>query len=128
VTRVLLVDDNALLLRSLTRVLTRAGFDVVAHDTLAGAEAALRDDPTIAVVLTDLRLGTDTGLDLIAIARQREPAPAVVVLSGVASPDDVAAALAAGAAALIRKPVQPSELVDAVSAAARPPDGGATSA
>lgn len=127
-TRVLLVDDNALLLRSLTRVLARAGFDVVAHDTLAAAATALRDDPTIAVVLTDLRIGTATGLDLIAIAREREPAPGVVVLSGVASPDDVAAALAAGAAAVIRKPVQPSELVDAVSAAARPRDGGETPA
>jgi two-component system response regulator RegA len=126
--RLLLVDDNALLLRSLTRVLSRAGFDVVAHDTLADARAALRGDPTIAVVLTDLRLGTSSGLELIAIARERDPAPGVVVLSGVASPDDIAAALAAGAAAVIRKPAQPAELVDAVSAAARPRDGGSTSA
>lgn len=126
--RLLLVDDNALLLRSLTRVLHRAGFEVIAHDTLADARTALRDDPEIAVVLTDLRLGTASGLDLVAVARERDPAPGVVILSGVASPDDIAAALAAGAAAVIKKPAQPSELVDAAWAAARARGGGSTSA
>jgi DNA-binding response OmpR family regulator len=123
--RVLVVDDNALLLRSLTRVLARAGFDVVGHETIAAAAAALRADRTIAVVLTDLRIGTTTGLDLIALAGTLESRPGVVVLSGVATPDDVAAALAAGAAAVIKKPAQPAELVAAVLAAVRTP-GAAT--
>jgi DNA-binding NtrC family response regulator len=117
--RVLVVDDEELLLRSLTRLLTRAGFDVVAHLTVAEASAALRADPEIAVVLTDLRIGMTTGLDLIEVAETIDPRPGVIVFSGAAAPEDVDAALAAGALVVIRKPVQPADLIAAVEAAVR---------
>ena len=115
--RVLVVDDEELLLRSLTRMLTRAGYDVVARSTFASAAAALRDPPPVAVVLTDLRLGSESGLDLIRIARELVPPPGVIVFSGAADADDVDAAMGAGAKMILRKPVQPAELVEAVASA-----------
>jgi DNA-binding response OmpR family regulator len=114
--RVLVVDDEELLLRSLTRLLTRAGFDVVPHLTVAEAAAALREDPEIAVVLTDLKLGRASGMDLIPVAASSQRRPAVIVFSGAAAMEDVDAVLAAGARAVIRKPVQPSELIATIAA------------
>jgi response regulator NasT len=114
--RVLVVDDEELLLRSLARLLSRAGFEVVSHLTVADASAALQADPEIDVVLTDLKLGLTSGLDLIPVALSSRARPGVIVFSGAAAMEDVDAALAAGAAAVIRKPVHPSELIAAIEA------------
>jgi DNA-binding NarL/FixJ family response regulator len=119
--RVLIVDDEELLVRSMTRMLTRAGYDVVARLTLGSASDALRgEQPPIDVVLTDLRLGSDSGLDLVRLAGQLVPPPGVIVFSGAADADDVDAATSAGARMVIRKPVQPAELISAVAEALLP--------
>jgi two-component system response regulator PilR (NtrC family) len=116
--RILIVDDEEMILRSLTRLLVRAGHDVVTRASLADARAALATE-RVDVVVTDLRVGAASGLELIASARAMVPAPPVIVFSGLATPDDVAAALAAGAAAVVAKPVVPAELVAAIAAALR---------
>lgn len=119
--RVLIVDDEELLLRSMMRMLGREGYDVVARSTLASASEALREaQPPFDVVLTDLRIGRDSGLDLIRIAAQLVPPPGVILFSGAADADDVDAAISAGARLIIRKPVQPADLISAVAAAALP--------
>ena len=114
--RVLIVDDEEIVLRSLSRPLARAGYEVVARGSLPEAAAVLAAEP-IDVVLTDLRVGRASGLDLVAAARALPRPPGIIVCSGLAGTEDIAAALAAGATAVVKKPVVPSDLVAAVAAA-----------
>ena len=115
--RVLIVDDEELILRSLSRLLVRAGYDVVAHTSVAAARAALAAAP-VDVVVTDLRVAGTSGLTLLATTSAMDPAPRVIVFSGLASTEDIAAAMRAGAVAVVRKPVVPADLLAAVAAAA----------
>jgi DNA-binding NtrC family response regulator len=118
-TRVLIVDDEELILRSLSRLLARAGYDVVAETTVGAARAVLAaPGAPVEVVVTDLRVAGTSGLELLATTRAMERAPRVIVFSGLASTEDIAAAMRAGATAVVRKPVVPADLLAAVAAAA----------
>jgi DNA-binding NtrC family response regulator len=114
--RVLVVEDEELLLRSITRLLTRAGFDVAGHSDVAGARAELAGPGRVDVVITDLALGTASGLDVIDAAHQRDPDLVVLVFSGAAH-DEAATALGAGAAAVLPKPVVATQLIAAIQTA-----------
>lgn len=74
------------------------------------------------VVVVDVRLGTDSGLDLLREAASRGPAgrdrPAFVVLTGFDYPQYRVAAARLGAAALVTKMAPIGELIAAIHRAA----------
>ncbi len=74
------------------------------------------------VVVVDIRLGTDSGLDLLREAASRGPAnadrPAFVVLTGFDYPQYRVAAARLGAAALVTKMAPIEELIAAIQRAA----------
>jgi PAS domain S-box-containing protein len=99
-------------------VLGRCGMRVLSADSVVEA-LKLLDAHDIDVIVSDISLAGDAdGFDLIREVRQRsEPVgqtPAVVV-SAHADLDDRARALAAGYELHVSKPVEPAELVRAVS-------------
>ena len=106
--RVLVVDDGDAMRALLCRVLTAAGYAVDAAATLA--EARRLDPAGYAAVLVDARLGAERGTDLIEELRSADPAAAARCLlitgDGAATRPDGIAVLA--------KPFQPAELLDAV--------------
>ncbi len=82
--RVVIAEDSVLLRAGITRLLTDAGFDVVAAVGDAGAlvEVVGRLHPDLAVV--DVRMPptlTDDGLRAAITIRERQPAVAILVLS-----------------------------------------------
>jgi len=95
--RVLIVDDDADVLRALVRDLERAGFEVVA--ATAPPRAALLVD----VVITDLRLEASDGVDTLEAVQRAAPGRPVVVLSGLCTPERDEAAIRAGAEAVVPK-------------------------
>ena len=68
----LLVDDEALLLRSLKRVLERVGYEVALAEYVAQAEPYLTD-PRLDAVLVDLLLGPVSGLQLLEQIKSMRP-------------------------------------------------------
>ena len=70
--RVLVVEDNLSMLRTLTTFLERAGFDVVA---VAEFQRALEliEDELFDTLVTDLDLPGGTGLDLVLTANKLRP-------------------------------------------------------
>lgn len=78
---ILLVDDEAYALEALGEILTGYGFDVVAVETLAAAEEALAQRP-FDLLLTDVTLGQDSGLDLARTCTARWPGMSIIVTSG----------------------------------------------
>ena len=79
--RVLLVDDEPLLLKSLSAVLEASGF--VCRTAEDGFEAlkCLRETPPD-IIISDLRMPNMSGFELLAIIRRRFPQIAVIVTSG----------------------------------------------
>jgi DNA-binding NarL/FixJ family response regulator len=118
---VVIVDDHPALREGTASLLTReSDIDVLGlAGTAALAEAVLAETAPDVVVL-DIRLGDDRGLELLArIAASRRPRPAVVIWTAYDLPQYAAYALRAGASAFVLKTAPTCELVEAIRSAAR---------
>jgi two-component system KDP operon response regulator KdpE len=115
--RVLVCDDELLILRALKVVLRDAGYEVAAVSTAAEAldTAALRQ-PDAAIV--DLILPDGDGVDVCAELRSWSDMP-IIVLSAVGEEEQKVRALEAGADDYVTKPFGPRELVARLNAALR---------
>lgn len=105
--RVLLIDDDPLVLSSISAMLQHAGCDVTPAESAAAAlvafEQALESAP-FDVVVTDLGLPGLRGDELARRVKQRSPATAVLVMTGQA-PEAVRRELT-GADGVIGKPLR----------------------
>jgi two-component system, response regulator RegA len=108
----LLVDDEASTRAGLQRVLTRRGFAVTSVRSTRAALAAAAETP-FAYAAVELRLGHDSGLELIKELHAFQPSIRIVV-TGFDSFASVILALKAGAVDYFAKPVDERELVDAL--------------
>jgi DNA-binding NtrC family response regulator len=112
---VLVVDDEEAVRQLLAEVLAAAGYRVA---TAASVREALPylDDPTLAAIVSDIRMPEESGLVLVAAARERRPRLAVVLMTGAAAFEERAEAEAIGVAVL-DKPFTFAEVEAAVAAA-----------
>ena len=109
--RILLVEDEPLILMDLEMQLQTAGHDVTSVYNADRAIAILADRP-FDVVLTDIDMpGSMDGLKLAAAVRNRWPPVEIVVMSGKRHP---AQAELPSRARFIGKPLRPSDLLEAV--------------
>ena len=116
VARVLVVDDDPVILKLLEVNFTMEGFDVVsAVDGADGLERARVERPDI--VVTDIMMPKMNGIELLEAMRSDADVAdiPVILLSAKAMTDDVRAGLDAGADDYITKPFEPLELVDRVN-------------
>ena len=113
--RILIVEDQPDTLEMLTAVFERRGYQVIGCDSAQRAlELFARED--FDVLVCDVGLPTMDGLQLIKSLRDnknRERTPAIA-LTGYASQKDSEAALHAGFNLHLSKPIEPTELTDAV--------------
>jgi DNA-binding NtrC family response regulator len=107
--RILVVDDDAADGDAVRALLAQDGFDAVVARSAEEALSCFQRD-TFAVVLADLQLPGESGLELVKTLRTQSPATAVVVLTGHASVSTAVAALKLGAVDYLKKPVNPSQL------------------
>lgn len=115
--RILIVDDDTTLLRTLTLNLQARQYDVQAVTTGATALAsAAAQAPDLAIV--DLGLPDMDGLEVVAGLRRRSPLP-ILVLSARGEQSDKIAALDAGSDDHISKPFGMDELLARVRASLR---------
>jgi EAL domain-containing protein (putative c-di-GMP-specific phosphodiesterase class I) len=106
--RVLLVDDEPIVLRALARILS--GFDV--STTLDALEAVdLFVDGDFDVVVSDVSMPRLDGLALLARLRSHDPNVPVILLSGAITASQAELATAGGAYRLLEKPFAPGELI-----------------
>ena len=121
--RVLLVDDDAAVLRASTMILERAGFSVTAAkngsealDLMAPADRS--DAARFSVIVSDIRMEGMSGLDLLKQVRLRDPDVPMVLVTGGPSLSTAIEAMHEGAHRYLMKPVAPGELVETVTRAA----------
>ncbi len=116
--RVLIVDDDAELVKLLGIVLSRKGFATKAVRSGADALTALAAE-NFDVMLTDVQMPGMDGIALCERAVAAHPALAVIVLTAFGSMDTAVAAIRAGAYDFVTKPVDNTVIALAVERAAR---------
>jgi len=117
-TSVLLVDDDQSLIETLRIGLTKRGYDVTSASSAATALESLTERD-YDVVVTDLNMKGESGIDLCSKVVQLHRELPVIVLTGFGSYDAAVAAIRAGAYDFISKPVQLGVLTIAVDRAAQ---------
>jgi two-component system chemotaxis response regulator CheY len=111
--RILLVDDSATILLSMSQVLSRAGYQVDQASSGAVALQALSAGGAPDLIITDYNMPGMNGVELIKAVRQL---PAcrflpILVLTTESQDGKRAAAKAAGATGWLVKPVAPDQLI-----------------
>jgi response regulator RpfG family c-di-GMP phosphodiesterase len=115
--RLLIVDDEQLVLDALARTL-RSGYDVRTALSGAAGLAALAEDPTIALVMSDMRMPVMNGSAFLSKVRGVAPSTVRILLTGQADLDDAMAAINEGSIfRFLRKPCPPETLAAALAAA-----------
>ena len=110
----LLVDDDEVYARVLQRSLQRRGVCVhVAADVAAALSLAEREP--IEFALVDLKLGSETGMDLIAPLRALRPQLQIILVTGYASVATAVAAIKRGADNYLAKPITAEALLRALN-------------
>lgn len=111
--RILIIDDEQLLLEVLTDYLEDNGFEVLQATTgQTGLELIRQEQPDL--VLCDLRLPDIDGLHVLATATHDYPELPILVVSGLGGMSDAIQALKLGAWDYITKPIEDMGMLEHV--------------
>ena len=107
--RILVADDHDALRRGLARALAEAGHDVeeAANGNLAIAKL---HEAFFDVVLSDLKMGGSSGLDVLKTTRTLHPSTAVILMTAFGSVTTAVEAMKAGAFDYVQKPFEIEEM------------------
>ena len=108
--RILIVDDDDIARKNLSRILQREGFEVSAAKTGSTALERLNDS-AYDLVMTDLVMEDLNGLELLARIKNQYPYLEVILITGYASIPTAIEAIKKGAYHYIEKPIRPAEMV-----------------
>jgi two-component system response regulator HydG len=108
--RILIVDDEPLVLEVLSDVLSREGFAVTQASEATQALEKLDREPH-ALALCDIRMPGMDGFELLKEVRRCHPGTDVIMMTGFGSLDGAIDAMTLGAADYLIKPLKPKEIV-----------------
>ena len=115
--RVLVVDDEPVLLKALESLLVRKGHAVTAVDSPIVATQRLAQED-FDVALLDVKMPDLSGIELLTAVKHRRPEVEVIMMTGHATVETALAAVKAGAYDYLTKPFEDVELVARVVAKA----------
>lgn len=117
--RLLIVEDDQEMRDLLRKVLEKEGFQVSVAGNGQQALAILSAGQfrQFGLVVTDMLMPEDGGLELLAVIHQTCPSLPVIIVTAFGDWDSYSRALELGAAAFISKPLKMAELTSAVHAA-----------
>ena len=115
--RVLLVDDNRLMLEGLQSLLEANDIEVVgtAADGLESVDLACELEPD--VILMDIRMPGCDGLDATRLIKARLPDARIVILTTSTDDDDLFEAIKSGACGYLMKSIDTETLIEALEQA-----------
>jgi YesN/AraC family two-component response regulator len=112
--RILLVDDNDILLKSLALVLEHNGFEVVTASNVNDALKLIGTE-TFDVLLSDLQMpNAGDGLTVVSAMRHSNPKAVTLILSGYPEMKAAAAAILLQTDEVLTKPMSPETLVETI--------------
>src|SRR6476619_5239227 len=114
--RILLIDDDAAVLESMSRTLKSAGYTVQpAASGEEGLAAARRG--SFDVILSDMRMPGMSGLDLLKKVREAHVDSVFIIMTGFGTVETAVEAMKLGAVDFVQKPFFRDELLMRVRAA-----------
>ena len=113
-TRVLVIDDNAVAREVMSDMLESSGYEVVCAGSATEA-LTLFIDERIGLVLTDIVMPDMSGLELLEAMRLHRPNLPIVLVTGANTRDNLTEALRRGADGLVAKPFTREELEQALT-------------
>lgn len=117
--RVLVVDDEQIIVKRLKTLLEGLGYTVSAF---TDSEAAIKkiEAEDFDLVVTDLKMRKNDGLKILETARKKDKNIRVIIITGLNNWDCLAEALNKGASACISKPFKIEDLQQAIARALPP--------
>jgi DNA-binding response OmpR family regulator len=116
--RILLIDDDIAVLRTLEIILSDLGYDIVtAKDGIEGLRAFRKIRPDL--VITDLIMPEKEGLETIIEMRRERPEVKIIAISGggrLHNTNFLEIAASLGADAVLAKPFEPAQLAGKITA------------
>lgn len=113
-TGILIVEDDALIARSLERSLQHEGYSVDVAESVRDARTTIDDSHHL--VLCDLGLPDGDGLDLVHQFADARPERPIVIVTAFGDESAIVKGLAAGAVDYITKPFRTAELLARIGA------------
>lgn len=111
--RILVVDDEAIVCESCTRILSREGFGVETNtNPREGLKLAESNDYD--AILLDMKMNEMDGIEFLEALRRKNIQSPVIVITGYPSIEHAASLLRLGAADYILKPFNPTEITRSV--------------
>ena len=110
-TKVLIVDDDGVFRRSTARILTAHGYSCVEARSSAQARVVLDTEQDVALVLCDIKMPGESGIELLRELTADFPDLAVVMTTGVDDPRIADVAFEFGAFGYVIKPFDTNELL-----------------
>jgi DNA-binding NtrC family response regulator len=108
--RILLVEDEVNMARTLAKNLERAGFHVE-HAAHGRAALTRLGEARFDIVLTDLKMPVMDGMDLLRTMHERRLSASVIVLTGFGTIESAVEAMKLGAADYLIKDARPQEIL-----------------
>ncbi|HUL36730.1 MAG TPA: response regulator [Thermodesulfobacteriota bacterium] len=111
--KILVVDDDAIVIKSCRRILEAEGFEVM---TVPGADEALENVKRydFDLLLMDVKMPKHDGIFLMREIKKNSPDMPIIVMSGYPTPETIADVFKLGATQFIPKPFRPDELAKVV--------------
>ena len=122
---ILIIDDDAAMLRALNKVLSGEGA-VVASASWAGEimERLADNQGHFDLIITDLRMPILNGKSVLGAVKAALPEVPVIVMTAFGSPEIEAECLEKGAAAFLEKPLDTPQLLAAIERVFSTPKAG----
>ena len=107
--RILVVDDDALILESISELLRLEGYQVEAASV---PEQALKmlDDGKYNLLLTDVNMPGVNGFELLKLVKRKHPETVVVLITGYGTIENAVEAIKMGAVHYVTKPIIDDEI------------------
>lgn len=118
--RILVVDDEPDVRKSVRLTLTKAGFNVVeAEDGEKGIKAIKDNALSLDTIICDIQMPKVNGLEAIAYFRSQFPSVPVIVLTGHPNLEGATNMFKQGVVDYVSKPADPEKLTAAVKKAVK---------
>jgi len=107
--KILIIDDEAFIRENVERILGEEGYQVLAA---SGRQDALEivSEEDVDLVLLDLNLGTEDGIDVLKALKKVDPELLVIIITGFGSVESAVDALKLGAYHYMKKPFKADAL------------------
>ena len=111
--KILVVDDEDIVLESCQAILEVEGFEVILVPSADKAIEEMKND-NFTLLLIDVKMPKHDGMYLMEKIKEQWPGIPIIVMSGYYTTETIKEAFEMGAAKFIAKPFEPDELVKTV--------------